>query len=192
MRVSIIGAVLAGVLAVTVSAVPVGAAGRPTGTAAASVTAAAAPYCGITWGSMPKSSVATRTGKLVRVTTSRQSCWDRTTFEFDGPVDGYVAHYAAQIYSEGGDNTDLVPYTAGGAHLRVLLLSDAGPISARAGQHHANVLPYRTLRDVVNGNWFEDHAVMAVGVRARLPFRVLKIDGPGTHSRLVIDVAHQW
>jgi hypothetical protein len=29
-------------------------------------------------------------------------------------------------------------------------------------------------------------------VRARLPFRVLLLTGPGTHSRVVVDVAHLW
>jgi len=29
-------------------------------------------------------------------------------------------------------------------------------------------------------------------VRARLPFRVLTLDGPGSGSRLVVDVAHYW
>jgi hypothetical protein len=29
-------------------------------------------------------------------------------------------------------------------------------------------------------------------VRARLPFRVLTLDGPGAGTRLVIDVAHRW
>jgi hypothetical protein len=33
---------------------------------------------------------------------------------------------------------------------------------------------------------------VGLGVRARLPFRVFKLDGPGEGSRLVIDVAHQW
>jgi hypothetical protein len=29
-------------------------------------------------------------------------------------------------------------------------------------------------------------------VRARLPFRVFVLRGPGSGSRLVIDVAHRW
>jgi hypothetical protein len=29
-------------------------------------------------------------------------------------------------------------------------------------------------------------------VRARLPFRVFSLAGPGAGSRLVIDVAHRW
>jgi hypothetical protein len=33
---------------------------------------------------------------------------------------------------------------------------------------------------------------LGLGVRARLPFRVFTLDGPGSMSRLVIDVAHHW
>jgi hypothetical protein len=39
---------------------------------------------------------------------------------------------------------------------------------------------------------FEGQTQLGIGVRARLPFRVFSLDGPGTGSRLVIDVAHQW
>ncbi len=31
-----------------------------------------------------------------------------------------------------------------------------------------------------------------VGVRARLPFRMFSLAGPGTGSRIVLDVAHRW
>lgn len=38
-----------------------------------------------------------------------------------------------------------------------------------------------------------DRIVLDVGgVRARLPFRVFVLDGPGSGSRLVVDVAHRW
>ncbi|GAB3840941.1 hypothetical protein GCM10029963_10770 [Micromonospora andamanensis] len=62
----------------------------------------------------------------------------------------------------------------------------------RTGEHVANVLRYQTLRDVVFGGSFEGYSTFAVGVRARLPFRVFVLAGPGDHSRIVLDVAHQW
>ncbi len=31
-----------------------------------------------------------------------------------------------------------------------------------------------------------------LGVRARLPFRTFVLPGPGSGSRLVVDVAHRW
>ena len=39
---------------------------------------------------------------------------------------------------------------------------------------------------------FEGYTSIGLGVRARLPFRVFMLDGPGTSSRLVVDVAHRW
>ena len=56
----------------------------------------------------------------------------------------------------------------------------------------ANVVRYRSLRDVVFGGSFEGYTTFAVGVRARLPFRVFVLSGPGTNSRIVLDIAHQW
>ena len=60
------------------------------------------------------------------------------------------------------------------------------------GAHLASVSGYRTLRDVVYGGSFEGYTAFGVGVRARPPFRVFTLAGPGNHSRIVIDVAHHW
>ena len=38
----------------------------------------------------------------------------------------------------------------------------------------------------------ESQATIGLGVRARLPFRVFTLTGPGSGSRLVVDVAHRW
>jgi hypothetical protein len=34
--------------------------------------------------------------------------------------------------------------------------------------------------------------MIGLGVRARLPMRVFNLAGPGSRSRLVIDVTHHW
>ncbi|MDQ1596268.1 MAG: hypothetical protein QOH40_2824, partial [Arthrobacter pascens] len=39
---------------------------------------------------------------------------------------------------------------------------------------------------------FEGYTTLGLGVRARLPFKVFTLAGPGSGSRLVIDVAHHW
>ena len=159
--------------------------------------AAAAPYCGITWGSTAK---AGRTllsqAPLIAARTGRQTCYDRVVFEFNGRVSGYSVRYG-EAYTE-GEGRPLSPYTAGDALLAVSLGAPAydqsytSTFRHRPGDHVANVAGYRTLRDVVYGGSFEGYTTFAVGVRARLPFRVLVLSGPGTHSRIVLDVAHRW
>ncbi|TYC19391.1 hypothetical protein FXF52_36895 [Micromonospora sp. MP36] len=158
--------------------------------------AAATPYCGITWGSTARAGGALSTAPLVEVRTGRHECWDRVVFEFAGPADGWSVAYG-ETHTE-GQGLALSPYTAGGALLRVSLCAPAydehhaATVPYRTGAHAANVLGYRTLRDVVFGGSFEGYTTFAVGVRARLPFRVFALNGPGTHSRIVLDVAHQW
>ena len=51
---------------------------------------------------------------------------------------------------------------------------------------------YDTFRQVAWGGSFEGQTTLALGVRARLPFRTLVVTGPGSTTRLVIDVAHHW
>ena len=55
-----------------------------------------------------------------------------------------------------------------------------------------DVTGYRTFRQVVDAGSYEGYSSFGLGVRARLPFRVFALDGPGTSSRLVVDVAHRW
>jgi hypothetical protein len=42
------------------------------------------------------------------------------------------------------------------------------------------------------GGQLRGQTTLGVGVRARLPFRVTVLPGPGRHSRVVVDVAHTW
>lgn len=168
------------------------------GVAAAVSPAAAtgAPYCGITWGSLPKSGGNLSSASLVTTRTGQHGCYDRVVFEFNGPADGYVVEYG-ETYTD-GEGLALSPYTAGGALLNVRLLAPAydgsrqPTVPYRLGDHVANVVRYRTLRDVVFGGSVEGYTTFAVGVRARLPFRAFVLPGPGTHSRIVLDIAHQW
>jgi hypothetical protein len=46
---------------------------------------------------------------------------------------------------------------------------------------------YRTFRDTRFAGSFEGETQIGLGVRARLPFRVLQLDG-----RIIVDVAHSW
>jgi len=165
-----------------------------TATAAAS---ASTPFCGINWGSLPKAGGALHQAPLVATRTGQQTCYDRLVFEFDGTADGYRVEYASEVYTE-GQGLPLSGQTAGGALIKVALLEPTTDLSGHStypqpvGGHVANVAGYQTLRDVVFGGSFEGYSTFAVGVRARLPFRVFVLSGPGSHSRIVLDVAHRW
>ena len=86
---------------------------------------------------------------------------------------------------------------AGGAYLRVTVMANVfdelGHLhdDARVGDR-LNVKGYKTLRDVKFGECFEGSTTFGVGVRARLPFRVFTLDGPGDHTRIVLDIGHRW
>jgi hypothetical protein len=182
-------------LAVVLCGLVAGALPAAAATNAASATSTtAAPYCGITWGSLPKAAEQMSQAQLLETRTGRHDCYDRVVFEFAGSANGYRVEYG-EAYTQGRGDA-LSPYTAGGALLNVVLLEPAyGPSGSyphASGDHVANVVQYRTLRDVVFGGSFEGYTTFAVGVRARLPYRVFTLTGPGTHSRIVIDIAHQW
>jgi hypothetical protein len=62
----------------------------------------------------------------------------------------------------------------------------------RDRDHAVNVTGFRTFRQVAFLGTFEAQTELAIGVRARLPFRAFVLAGPDSGSRLVIDVAHRW
>jgi len=168
------------------------------GVAAAGAASAAGPTCGITWGSLAKSAGEQSPGSLLTTRTGRHDCFDRLVFELAGKADGYRVAYAAEVATE-GEGRPLSGDTAGGALMKVVLTEPAYDPQAggvtypfRVGDHVAGLAGYRTLRDLVYGGTFEGYTTFALGVRARLPFRVFTLLGPGSHSRIVVDVAHRW
>jgi hypothetical protein len=166
-------------------------------TASAGTAVPAAASCNIHWGSQPKSGGSLRTAPLIAARTSRHGCYDQVVFEFNGRATGYRVSYGHPVTE--GAGFAMAPYLAGGAFLNVVLLDPADNIHTGAityahtsGDHVANVLRYRTLRDLMYGGSFEGYTTFGVGVRARLPFRVFVLSGPGTHTRIVLDIAHRW
>ncbi len=166
-----------------------------TGIGSIGTASAAAPYCGITWGSLAKAAVPSSVAPIANVRTGSHACFDRVVFDFDGSADGYQVEYVSEFRTDGAGRRLTV---AGGAILRVALkanvFDELGHLHyTRAdGDHVADVRGYRTLRDVVFGGCFEGETSFGVGVRARLPFRVFSLAGPGSNSRIVLDVAHRW
>ena len=157
--------------------------------------ATAAPYCGLGWGSLEKSASGLSQAPVVNVRTGQHACYDRLVIDVAGDVGGYTVHYVPQVTADG---SGFVIPTRGGAALQITVndpaYTTAGtPTYSPANKNELrNVSGYRTFRQVVFAGTFEGYTSVGLGVRARLPFRVFTLDGPGTSSRLVVDVAHRW
>lgn len=164
--------------------------------------AAPTPYCGITWGSLEKRAPSATTAPLTGVRVGRHDCYDRLVVDLAGkPAGGYSVRYIDPPFRAEGSGAPLL--VAGGAVLQITVLAPAydgygnstvpwssTAVVIRPDQFQAG--GFRTFRDLVWGGSYEGYSSFGLGVRARLPFQVLLLDGPGGGSRMVIDVAHQW
>ena len=158
---------------------------------------AAEPYCGITWGSLDKTDPTMSSAAMTNLRGGQHECWDRLVFDLGGPAGaGYHVGYVPVVTEDGSGNP--VPL-AGGAFLQITVFApdfdpNTGvPTYQPADRFHAvNVTGFQTFRQVFYGGSFEGVTTAGLGVRARLPFRVFVLAGPGNGSRLVIDVAHRW
>ena len=171
-RFAVIGAVLA-------VALPAGA-----------TVAAAAPYCGITWGSLAKSASGSGAVSVTGVRAGRHTCYDRLVI--DG-ADHATVRYVTQVLADGSGRPVSL---RGGAFLQI--------VTTRSDDtHHVTYTPanprelvnlagYRTFRQAAFAGNFEGVTTLGLGVRARLPFRVFVLETAGAAPRIVIDVAHLW
>ena len=153
------------------------------------------PYCGIRWGSLAKEAGTLSQAHLTNVRAGQHACYDRLVLDLDGRAPGYLVGYVDQVTQDGSGA--VVPLR-GGAKLQIVARAPAYDSSGRPTYRPANlaelvsVAGYSTFRQVAWAGSFEGYTTVGLGVRARLPFRVFTLAGPGTGSRLVIDVAHRW
>lgn len=181
--------VLAAALGLTVTAST-----ASTATAGAPATAAVTS-CSVSWGSLPKTSSAMTAAPVTGVRSGRHACYDRLVVDVAGRGAGYRVEYVGQVTEDGSGN--VVPLR-GGAKIQVIVTAPAydangNPTYVPANRRElVNVTGYRTFRQVAWAGSFEGQTTVGLGVRARLPFRVLVLSGPGTGSRVVVDVAHSW
>jgi hypothetical protein len=169
----------------------------------APASASTAPYCGITWGSLPKAGQGTLPvpdALLTDVRAGQQACYDRLVLDIRGPADfaSWRVQYVPQVLQ---DASGLPVPLRGGAFLQIGFgASDhtaAGTPTYRPADRTelVDVSGYRTFRQVAWAGSFEGVTQIGLGVRAHLPFRVFTVAGiPGSAhgTRLVIDVAHAW
>jgi hypothetical protein len=135
------------------------------------------------------------TASVTNVRTGQHYCFDRLVVDLNGPAAGYTVSYAAAVTQQGSGLT--IP-VRGGAALQITVNAPAHDQNYNATYTPANtaelsnVSGYQTFRQVVYAGSYEGYTSLGLGVRARLPFRVFTLDGPGSGSRLVVDVAHFW
>jgi hypothetical protein len=184
--------------ALAVMAVPAAAFAAPalTGSTTAPRTATvAAASCPSGWGSLPEANRRMTPAPVTSVRTGRHACFDRLVVNLNGRAPGYDVRYVKNVYTDGAGF--LVPLR-GGAKLQIVVrapsYTSAGTTTYRPknAKELTNVAGYRTFRQVASAGSFEGQTTIGLGVRARLPFRVFTLTGPGSGSRLVIDVAHHW
>lgn len=173
------------------------------GTGVLPAVAGAGSYCGITWGSVAKSTPQMTGAPLSGARAGHHDCYDRLVIDVAGrPAAGYDVRYIDAPYRADGSGAPL--FVAGGAILQVIARAPAydangsatvpwggpGTVITRPDQFDAR--GFTTFEDLAWGGSFEGQSSFGLGVRARLPFRVLQLDGPGAGTRLVVDVAHRW
>lgn len=163
--------------------------------AAPTTTTAVAAGCATGWGSLPEASTQQGAGQLTNVRTGRHACYDRIVFDVAGKPSWFRVEYVDNVYTVGEGR--LVPLR-GGAKLQIVLLvpaydDDGQPTYDPPNYNElSNVSGYQTFRQAADAGSFEGETVIGLGVRARLPFRVFTLTGPGNTGRVVVDVAHTW
>ncbi|MGW3728610.1 AMIN-like domain-containing (lipo)protein [Streptomyces sp. NPDC000851] len=164
--------------------------------AAAPAVTAPATACPTGWGSLDKARASATTAPVTNVRTGRQACYDRMVVDVPGAGSsalGYTVRYVDRLHQDGSGR----PIPVGGqAVLEVRVAAPsydpetgAPAYPGRAGRPLPGVdlTGYRTFRDARFAGSFEGETQIGLGVRARLPFRVLVLN-----DRVVVDVAHNW
>ncbi len=160
--------------------------------------AAKRPFCGQAWGSLPKqvgNFEGAPSSVLTNVRAGRDACFDRLILDLSGSPVGYRVEYVRQVTEDGSGAP--IPLR-GGAFLSIVAAAPAHDDAYRPTYRPAdrsnivNVAGFTTFRQVAFGGTFEGLTTIGLGVRATLPFRVFVLAGPGSGSRLVVDVSHRW
>lgn len=184
-------------LGITLAAVALAGAGIAGTVGTAQADSAASTVCETGWGSLEKLVTPTEDHKppLTDIKTGRYECFDRMVIDFEGGETtgslGYRVKYVDKLISVG---TGEIP-VSGGAILQIAVGPNFDPATGAQSYpgKHAQPLPgvdltgYRTFKDTRYVDALEDDAVIGLGVRARLPFRVTQ-----SGNQLIIDVAHSW
>ncbi|MFT7838181.1 hypothetical protein Q5530_18765 [Saccharothrix sp. BKS2] len=155
--------------------------------AAPAAPAACAP---VDWGSGDKYLYEGHAPYLTDIRAGRHECYDRLVFDIAGTPGGYSARYVPEITHDASGEP--IP-VRGGGKIQVTTYSPAYDENFDPTYEYddpmelVDVTGYTTFRQVVWAGSWEGTTTVGMGVRARLPFRVLVLT-----DRLVVDVAHTW
>jgi hypothetical protein len=154
-----------------------------------------APGCEQMWGSLPKSVPSSTSAPVTGVRAGEHPCVDRLVVDIAGAAAGYDVRYVDAVTTDGSGEP--VPLR-GGAKLRIVVHApaydqDGNPTYRPANRRElVDVSGFDTFRQIAYAGSFEGDTTIGLGVRARLPFTVSVLPGPGSSSRVVLDVAHAW
>jgi hypothetical protein len=155
--------------------------------AAASIPSAR--HCATGWTDTAKHAGAMSGAHLRHVSAGQHPCFDRLVLRLGhGRKPGYRVRYVSKIVQDGSGKPI---HVRGHAKLQITALAPAGRHFPVGSHHLVDVTGFRTFRQVVSAGSFEGITTLGLGVRAKRPFRVFVLSGPGRGWRLVIDVAHR-
>ena len=176
---------LAAVGIVAALTTPVAATVASTSTDAATSTA---PFCGIMWGSLPKATSPGQlwTGNVTGTRTGQHACYDRLVFDV-APGSGRLGYNVRYVDELTGPGSGLPVPISGGAKIQITI--NAPSTLAMSTRTFSG---WRTFRQLKSLGSFEGYTDYGLGVRARLPMRVLVLTDTDGGRRLVVDVAHLW
>ena len=163
---------------------------------ASASSATAAPFCGIVWGSLAKSASRAGDPTITNARAGQHGCFDRLVIDFRGKGANATVRYVSQVLDQ-GRGAPIPPAAAPRSRSwsgvgRSTSKRVPSPItSATPASWSTRPASAPSVRSR-GAAPFEGYTTFALGVRARLPFQVFTLDGPGSGSRLVIDVAHLW
>jgi hypothetical protein len=172
----------------------------PTTTQASTPAASCAPLPWSGWGTGLQLRAASSNAPVYLVRAGQHECSDRVVFHLNGPdPTGYSVRYVNLVREDGSGRP--VP-VAGAAALQVIINAPAlgqdshGYVGKVLAQPRADfytpaqLAGWSSLREVRYAGSFEGQTTIAVGVRARVPFRVFTVlDSSGDYRSVVLEIA---
>ncbi len=159
--------------------------------------ARAATACSTPWGSSVKRTTRVEPGPpMYNVRAATHPCFDRMVIDVKGVVRGYNAQYVSRVTGLASGN---VVALRGTAFISIVFGATDHDLQGHltyprvGGRELVKVTGWPTFRQIAWAESQEGLTQIGLGVRARLPFRVIVLSGPTAgYTRVVIDVAHRW